>query len=181
VLINAGAMAMPLAEAMKDLQGVTVVTNSFDVLHRLSGLAALKVILTSGEYQAKDRCLVGPSLGALFETLRVDKAFLSVDGISAKFGASMADERLALAARRFVDASREVIVLADHSLVGAEANHRIAPPRALHIVITDSGSLPSDRRACAEAGLRVVLADHEDRSELSAPQELKEAARKAFA
>jgi DeoR/GlpR family transcriptional regulator of sugar metabolism len=181
VLINAGAMAMPLAEAMKDLQGVTVVTNSFDVLHRLSGLAALKVILTSGEYQAKDRCLVGPSLGALFETLRVDKAFLSVDGISAKFGASMADERLALAARRFVDASREVIVLADHSLVGAEANHRIAPPRALHIVITDSGSLPSDRRACAEAGLRVVLADHEDRSELSAPEELREAARKAFA
>jgi len=44
--------------------------------------------MTSGEYQAKDRCLVGPSLGALFETMRVDRAFLSVDGISARFGAS---------------------------------------------------------------------------------------------
>jgi DeoR/GlpR family transcriptional regulator of sugar metabolism len=159
VLINAGLMAMPLAEALTGARHVTVVTNAFDVLEHLSGRADLKVILTSGEYQAKDRCLVGPSLGALFETLRVDKAFLSVDGISAQFGASMSDERLALAARRFVEASREVFVLADHSLVGVEANHRIAPPRALHELITDPGSLPVDRLACAAAGMRVSLAD----------------------
>ena len=145
-------------------------TNSFDVLAHLSGRPGLKVILTSGEYQAKDRCLVGPSLGALFETLRVDKAFLSVDGISAQFGASMRDERLALAARRFVEASREVFVLADHSLVGVEANHRIAPPRALHELITDSGSLPADRLACAAAGLRVILADEEGTA-ANAPKE----------
>ena len=165
VLINAGAIAMPLAEAIENARDVTVVTNGFDVLAHLSGRRGLKVILTSGEYQAKDRCLVGPSLGALFETLRVDKAFLSIDGISARFGASLADERLALAARRFVEASREVFVLADHSLVGVEANHRIAPPRALTELITDSGSLPADRLACAEAGLRVILADQEDEPE----------------
>jgi DeoR/GlpR family transcriptional regulator of sugar metabolism len=169
VLINAGQLAMPLAEAMQELEGVTVVTNSFDVMTHLSGRDGLKVILTSGEYRAKDRCLVGPSLGALFETLRVDKTFLSVEGISSQFGASMGDERLALAARRFVEASREVFVLADHSLVGVEANHRIAPPRAMHELITDSGTLPVDRLACAEAGLRVVLADQEDLSrEISA-------------
>ena len=161
ILINAGAMAMPLAEAIENARDVTVVTNGFDVLAHLSARPELKVILTSGEYQVKDRCLVGPSLGALFETLRVDKAFLSIDGISARFGASLADERLALAARRFVEASREVFVLADHSLVGVEANHRIVPPRALTELITDSGSLPADRLACAEAGLRVILADQE--------------------
>ncbi len=162
VLINAGVLAMPLAEALGDIQGITIVTNSFDVMTRLSGRPGLKVIMTSGEYQPKDRCLVGPSLGALFETMRIDTAFLSVEGISAQFGASVSDERLALAARRFVEASREVIVLADHSLVGVEANHRISPPGALDEVITDSGTLPADRRACAEAGLRVVLADQED-------------------
>ncbi|MDR3473469.1 MAG: DeoR family transcriptional regulator [Devosia sp.] len=166
VLVNAGVMALPLAERLAGRPDITVVTNSFDVLHLLSGKAGgPKVILTSGEYQAKDRCLVGPSLGALFETLRVDKAFLSVDGISARFGASSADERLALAARRFVGASREVFVLADHSLVGVEANHRISPSGQLTELITDSGSLPADRMACASAGMRVTLAnlDHLDR------------------
>ena len=96
-------------------------------MERLNGVPGVKVIMTSGEYHAKHRCLVGPSLGALFETLRVDKAFLSVDGVTARFGASSADERLALAARRFIDASRETFVLADHSIVGVDANHRIAP------------------------------------------------------
>ena len=98
-------------------------------MERLAGATGLKVILTSGEYTRKARCLVGPSLGALFETLRVDKAFLAVDGVSARFGPSASDERLALAARRFVDASREVHVLADHSLVGIDANHRIVAAR----------------------------------------------------
>ena len=97
-----------------------------------------------------------------FETLRVDKAFLSVDGFWAQFGPSMTDERLALAARQCVEASREVFVLADHSLVGVEANVRIAPLRMTHELITDSGSLPADRLAFAGAGLRVILADQEE-------------------
>jgi DeoR/GlpR family transcriptional regulator of sugar metabolism len=162
VLINAGVMAPAMARSLEARVDATVVTNSFDVLSHLSGRDdGPKVILTSGEYQQKDRCLVGPSLGALFETMRVDKAFLSVDGISARFGASAADERLALAARRMVAASREVFVLADHSLVGLEANHRITPAANLDELITDSGSLPADRLACASAGLRVTLADGE--------------------
>ncbi len=162
VLINAGPIALAVAEAIAERQGLTVVTNSFDVLHRLSGRSDLKVILTGGEYQAKDRCLVGPSLGSLFESLRVDRALLSVDGVSAQFGASMGDERLALAARRGAEASREVLVLADHSLVGVEASHRIAPPRALTALVTDTGTLPAARLACASAGWRVLLADQED-------------------
>jgi DeoR/GlpR family transcriptional regulator of sugar metabolism len=172
VLVNAGVMALPLAEKLAARADITVVTNSFDVLHLLADKAGgPKVILTSGEYQARDRCLVGPSLGALFETLRVDKAFLSVDGVSARFGASSADERLALAARRFVGASREVFVLADHSLVGVEANHRIAPSGQLSELITDSGSLPADRMACASAGMRVTLADLDHLDRITQPLE----------
>jgi DeoR/GlpR family transcriptional regulator of sugar metabolism len=161
VLVNAGDVSLLLADELQSLSGATIITNSFDVLERLSGRPNLKVILTSGEYQAQHRCLVGPSLGALFETLRVDVAFLAVDGVSARFGPSSSDERRALAAQRFINASRETIVLADHSLVGLEANHRIAPIDAVDEIITDSGSLPADRLAFASAGTRVTLADEE--------------------
>ena len=173
VLINAGVMALQLAEQLRDRRDVTIVTNSFDVLQHLSSSSGLKVIMTSGEYQAKDRCLVGPSLGALFETMRVDKAFLSVDGISPRFGASSVDERLALAARRFVAAAREVFVLADHSLVGVEATHRIAPAGQVLELVTDSGSLPADRMACAAAGMRVTLADLGDLDRRTEPSEAR--------
>ncbi len=161
ILINQGEACIFLAEELKSATDLTVVTNSLDVLERLSGAPGVKVILTSGELHSKYRCLVGPSLGALFETLRVDKAFISVDGISARFGPSASDERMALAARRFIHASREVHVLADHSLVGQEANHRIAPLDQIDEVITDTGSLPGDRLAFASAGTSVSLADEE--------------------
>jgi DeoR/GlpR family transcriptional regulator of sugar metabolism len=156
ILINAGEVSLLLAEELKRARDLTVVTNSLEVMQLLAEVPGLKVIVTSGEYQAKHACLVGPSLGALFETLKVDKAFLAVDGVSARFGASAADERLALAARRFANASRQVFVLADHSLVG---NDRIAPIDTVDEVITDSGSLPADRLALASAGTRVSLAD----------------------
>jgi len=71
------------------------------------------------------------------------------------------DERLALAARRFADASREVVAMADHSLIGIEASHRIVAPGAIDDLITDSGSLPADRLAFASAGIRVTLADED--------------------
>ena len=81
-------------EAKPQMREITVVTNALDVLRRLEDAPHMKVILTSGEYQAADRCLVGPSLGALFERMRADVAFLSVAGLSLTFGISAQDERL---------------------------------------------------------------------------------------
>lgn len=149
-----------LADELTRTRDITVVTNSLDVMERLTGLAGLKLILTSGEYDPRHRCLVGPSLGALFETLRVDRAFLSVDGLTARFGPSAADERLALAARRLAEAARETVVLADHSLVGVDASNRIVPMSAVAEVLTDAGSLPADRLQLAAQGSVVSIADH---------------------
>jgi DeoR/GlpR family transcriptional regulator of sugar metabolism len=178
ILINGGTISLLLADELAARRDVTIVTNAMDVMERLSERPGLKVIMTSGEYQAKDRCLVGPSLGALFETMRVDRAFLSVDGISARFGASAVDERLALAARRFADASREVVAMADHSLIGIEASHRIVAPGAIDDLITDSGSLPADRLAFASAGIRVTLADEESEEIRASPGDRSKSTRK---
>ncbi len=165
IIIDGGPIGLMLADEIDGKRDVTVVTNALDIMERLSGRPGLKVILTSGEYHARSRCLVGPSLGALFETLRVDKAFLSVDGVTARFGPSRADERLALASRRFVAASHQAIVLADHSLIGVDANNRIVPPGTIDEIITDSSSLPADRLALAAAGSVVTVAENDPRED----------------
>ncbi|MEZ5666036.1 MAG: DeoR family transcriptional regulator [Alphaproteobacteria bacterium] len=166
VIVGCGEIGAHMAERLKECalaaaphcRGLTVITNALEVLERLTGAPEIKVILTAGEYQAADRCLVGPSLGALFEQMRADRAFLSVDGVSARFGISAADERLALAGTRFVRAARSVVAMADHTLIAAEANHRICPISDADTVITDDGSLPADRLALRAAGVEVVVA-----------------------
>lgn len=158
-LLLAEALRARAADAPDSLSGVSVITNALDVLSRLEDQPAIKVILTSGEYQAADRCLVGPSLGALFEQMRADLAFLSVGGVTPEFGISSVDERLALAGSRFVQAARRTIALADHTLVGVDANHRIARMGAFDELITDDGALPGDRQRLRAAGVDVTVAE----------------------
>jgi DeoR/GlpR family transcriptional regulator of sugar metabolism len=169
VIIGDGEANLCLAETLRNsamadpsaFGNVTVITNALDVLMRLEQVPSLKVILTSGEYQKADRCLVGPSLGALFERMRADLAFVSAAGLSAEFGISALDERVALANSRFVNAARRTVVLADSTAIGADANHRIARPGAFHEVITDDGALPADRQRLRAAGIDVLIAGEE--------------------
>lgn len=158
-LYLAAALRVVACETPACVRGLTVISNSLDVLSRLEDAPEIKVILTSGEYQAADRCLVGPSLGALFELMRADTAFLSVNGVTPDFGISSLDERLALAASRFVKAARRTIALTDHTAVGADANHRIARAGEFHELITDDGALPSDRQRLRTAGVDVTVAE----------------------
>ena len=165
VLIDGGEASLYLAEALhENPMPLTVVTNSLDVLDRLAGLPDIKVLLTGGEFQATSRILVGPSVGALLATMRADKAFVSPNGMSASFGLSFEDERTALVCRRFADVAREVVVLADHSVIALESNVQAVRPADVHAVITDAGTLSSHRLELSAAGLRVTLADEEDRA-----------------
>jgi DeoR/GlpR family transcriptional regulator of sugar metabolism len=163
LLIDGGECSRYFAEALKSLgRELTVVTNSLAVLGILAGTPGIKVLLTGGEVQPATRTLVGPSVGALLETIRVDKAFVSPDGVSPGFGLSFEDERAALVCRRFCDAAREVIVLADHGVVGLESNVQAVRPKQVHTVFTDAGTLSSHRLDLSAAGPRVVVADEEE-------------------
>ncbi|MEM0948903.1 MAG: substrate-binding domain-containing protein [Pseudomonadota bacterium] len=173
ILIGEGEATLCLAgeirriafENYARLAGLTVITNALDVLHRLDGAPGIKTVMTSGEYQSADRCLVGPSLGALFERVRADRAYLSVAGISTRFGASSMDERLALVGSRFVEASRQSVVLADHTQIGSDANHRVARIDDISQVITDDGAIPADRQSLRAAGVDVLVATQDGEAE----------------
>lgn len=176
VILGAGEATHCLAAEIRQLafsetdrlSGLTVITNSLDVLFRLEGAPGIKTLLTSGEFQSADNCLVGPSLGALFERMRADRAYLSVAGVSNRFGISASDERLALADSRLCGAARRTIALADHTLIGAEANHRIARIEDLDAVITDDGAMPADRQSLRAAGVEVLVAGED--ADLNTPQ-----------
>lgn len=169
IIVGEGETGGFLADALRRIafatpgriNGVTVITNAFDVLHKLEDAPDLRVVLTSGEYQKADRCLVGPSLGALFERMRADLAFLTVSGVSSEFGLSSDDERRALAGTRFCQAAQRVIAMADHTTMGVDANHRIAPAGEFHEVITDDGALPANRQKLRDTGTNVLIAGDE--------------------
>lgn len=166
IALNEGQATTFLAEALRQrsidapdtVRGVTVITNSFDVLHALEDVLAIKVILTAGEYQKADRCLVGPSVGALFERMRPHVAFVAADAMTPGFGLSALDERRALVALRFINAAESTIALVDSVAFGSDANHRITGIADICAVMTDDGALPEERQRFRSAGVDVLIA-----------------------
>jgi DeoR/GlpR family transcriptional regulator of sugar metabolism len=162
ILVDGGEASRFFAEALRDSpRDITVVTNSLAVVESVAGVPGIKALLTGGEYQAATRSLVGPSVGALLQTMRADRAIVSPDGMASGFGASFEDERAALVCRRFAEAAREVVVLADHSVVGLESTVQAIRPGQVHAVFTDAGTLSSHRLDLSSAGIRVALADED--------------------
>ncbi|MEM1432134.1 MAG: substrate-binding domain-containing protein [Pseudomonadota bacterium] len=165
IILGEGAATQGMAEALARraasgaLADLTVVTNALDVLSALEGAPGIRVLLTSGEYQRNGNCLVGPSLGALFERMRGDVAYLSTAGITARFGLSATDERLALAGTRLAGAAHRCVALADHTAIGGDATYRVTRIEDVDAVVTDDGALPADRQSLREAGVEVLIAD----------------------
>lgn len=166
IIIGEGVATLQFTRALKrkvveqppTLSGLTVITNSLDVMFELAGVSGVTTVLTGGEYREGPRCLVGPSLRSIFDRMRADRAFISVAGLSTEFGLSAVDERRALAARYFINAARHSTVLTDHTLVGIDASHHIAHLSDMDEVITDDAVLPQHRHEIRSSGVHLNIA-----------------------
>lgn len=167
IFINHGVFAMPLASALIEAAGKhTVVTNSLDAFEFFQQYKHdFRIILTGGELLSGQRALTGSACFSTLEQIRVDKTFLSVDGISSKFGISMNDEACSVVAKTAIARSHQTLVLGEASQMGAEENYLIAPLHDITDVMTDLGTIPAQRLELSANGIRVHLAEDYLKSE----------------
>lgn len=160
--VSAGSTAWTLARVLRDVPGVTVVTNSLRVsdLYRAAPRAdeevAGTVVLVGGIRTPSD-ALVGPVAVRSLEVLHLDLVFLGVHGIDAQAGLTTPNLLEAETDRALVAAGRRVVVVADSSKWGRVGLTTIADLDAVHEVVTDDG-LPAEGREVVEAqGARLTL------------------------
>lgn len=166
LLVDGGECSLYFAEALRAVEReMTVYTNSLAVLETLAGAKGVRVFMTGGEFRSTSRTLVGPSVGTLLETIRVDHAIVSPDGLSPGFGLSFEDERAALVCRRFCAAARQILILADHGVVGLESRVQAARLGANQTTFTDIGTLSAHRLDLSATGIGVVVVDEDETRE----------------
>lgn len=158
LLVDGGALAVYLAQELKTVKDITIITNSvtvFDVLNRTAGIT---LISTGGAIRYSSQMLVGPTAETMLKELRADKLFLMPSGITLDFGLSHQTISEVTMKQAMISSAREVIVLADHTCFGAEAGIQIAPLSVVQRLITDDALPPSLRLELSKAGIQVVLA-----------------------
>jgi DeoR family transcriptional regulator of aga operon len=156
LILDSGTTTTAIARALRNFQNLTIITNAVNIAAELAG-TAVEVILTGGTLRKNSFSLVGPIAEETLRRLSADLLFLGVDGFDVHFGLSTPNLLEAKVNRVMVEIAKKTVAVCDSSKFGRRSLSLIAPPSALHEVITDRAVPKSDIRALKQAGIDVTL------------------------
>lgn len=137
--IAAGTTTWQLAYHLVDVANLIVVTNSIrvaDVFHQ-NERADRTVILTGGIRTPSD-ALVGSVAAAALRTLHLDNVFMGSHGMSARGGFTSPNMSEAETNRAFIEASDQLVVLADHTKWDVTVLSTFASLEDADVVVSDT-------------------------------------------
>jgi DeoR/GlpR family transcriptional regulator of sugar metabolism len=147
-----------MAQFLQGYRDLTVITNSLAVFQNLQNDPEITVILTGGEFHRDSQSFVGRGGQLPLREIRADKAFIVAGGVSSSFGISSKNVLEAEMRQAMINAAREVVVLADHTVLGVDSNVRVADLGKVHTLITDAGTRAVQRLDFNQRGIRVMVA-----------------------
>jgi DeoR family transcriptional regulator of aga operon len=137
---------------------LTVVTNALNIAAQLAMRPQIKTVVTGGVVHSRSYELVGPYSDAVLQHVRMDIAFIGVNGIDPTVGATVNDEREAAVNSLMATRATRAVIVADSSKIGRTAFAGLGELDLFSALITDSGITSVQRAAFFERGLEVIIA-----------------------
>ena len=162
VILDSGTTTTAIARVLRHYQNLTIITNALNIAAELA-TSSLDVILTGGTLRKNSFSLVGPIAEETLHRLNADILFLGVDGFDIHFGLSTPNLLEAKVNRAMMDIARIVVAVCDSSKFGRRSLSLIAPPSAVHRVITDRLAPKSDIDQLRKAGIEIIHAYADER------------------
>jgi len=161
VALSAGTTTYAIAQELRSVPDLTVVTNSVpaaDLLHS-AARKDLTVVLTGGVRTPSD-ALVGPVAVAALRTLHVDWLFLGVHGIDERAGLTSPNLEEAETNRALIASARQTVVTADSTKWGVVGLASMARLDDVDIVVSDDGLDVDAQRAVSSRAGRLMVTPH---------------------
>jgi DeoR/GlpR family transcriptional regulator of sugar metabolism len=158
VFLGSGTTVLEVARHLKDRRDLTVITNSLLVVNLLANHANITMIMLGGMLRRSELSLIGHLTEQALTDIRADKVILGVRAIDATQGLMNDYIAETMTDRAILGIGREVIVVADHTKCDRVSTVLLAPPTAMHVLVTDS-QVPEDFVAALQAqNIRVLRA-----------------------
>ncbi len=156
IILDAGTTTQQVARNLGNKNKLTVITNNIPISAELSRYEQIETILLGGHLKHQELCTIGPMVKQALAILSVDKCFLSAAGFTIQHGASDPDMREVEVKQAMIQASGEVILVADSSKYGVVALVKICLLKSVHKIVTDD-AISSQAVAELEAeGIQVI-------------------------
>lgn len=159
LILGPGTSTLELANQIKQVPDLTVVTNSLLVIDALMSVSNIQVEATAGSLRRSIRALVGPLTEESLKTLRVSKVFISGNGLTRERGLTTPEVTVASSDRALVEAGEKRIVLADYTKIGTETMWQTMSVDKIDILVTDDKASAQEVEALRNAGVEVIVAN----------------------
>jgi DeoR family fructose operon transcriptional repressor len=148
-----------VAEVARRLLGrpLQVITNSLPIAEIFSGSPGVEVTLTGGHLYARLGVLLGPYSEEMLGRAAADLLIMGTGGIT-EAGLSNTSALVVGSERKMIEASRRVIVVADHSKFGRQALAPLAPLETVDVIVTDRDLPPTYHELLEKQGIELILA-----------------------
>ncbi len=134
VFMDCGSTVFRLCQFIRNKK-IKVITNSLPVVYELQN-SRVSLNLVGGEFDAERQAIHGKMAEAHIRKYRANKAFLGVDGISAR-GLFANSEKEAAVTLALAAQSAATYLLCDASKIGRESYLKFASLHLVHTLITD--------------------------------------------
>lgn len=157
LLFDGGFTTYQVARHLQARQ-LTIITNSLDVIQVVAGRDSVTLIVIGGELSVVTGTNLGPKTAEEIGQFLADKAILGADAVSPTNGLSSPNLLTTQTKKAMIEASRELIVVADHTKLGRFSPYRVADCDSIKTLVTDDKADPEMIKAFRNLGVEVLVA-----------------------
>ncbi|MFE9799836.1 DeoR/GlpR family DNA-binding transcription regulator [Streptomyces goshikiensis] len=166
VALSGGTTSYAVATRLREIPGLTVVTNSLPVADLLRKTAAEHpstghTLLLTGGTPTKSASLVGPLADQAIRSLQVDLLIIGAHGVSERAGVTTPNLAEAQTNRALIASAHQVAVVADHTKWGVVGLSQFITLSEIDYFVSDEG---------LDAQAQTVLGDSVGQLILAAPR-----------
>lgn len=164
LMIDGGTTTLGIPQHLMEKRDLTIITNAISHLSEFAKLTSADIYLAGGWLYWENGVVVGDIANDVVSRFNAGKAILGIDGVSPEEGLTMANPHVsstAIAKRKMIEASRQLIIVCDHSKLGRVCLMPVAPTEAMTYLVTDSGADPALIRQIEDQGPKVLVASSE--------------------
>ena len=156
IFLGSGTTTLCLAKELQNRKDISVVTNSLMIINELATNSQIDLMLVGGFLRRAEFSLIGNFATDMIANLHVDKVFIGMRGIHARFGLTSNHPQEIMTDRAILSMSDNIIVLADHTKIGHVAASRTDYITAAKTIITTDNASREIVDAIIKKGVQVI-------------------------